>query len=309
MSKQWDDKIKRIFSTAPQDFVSWLLPGARFVRKLPLELKTLTRTITADTLYEMVVNKENAILHVEFQKKIDPGMGLRVWEYNVQTTIEHQCPVYSFVIYLVPGGTVPSSEITWGLTGYPRVHKFGYTNVEMWKIPVNEIKQTGLKGVFPLCVLAQGGQRRDEMDDVFDKLANQREMLSLAFMLASMVFQSDSDLQWLKRRKTMLDDILRDTWVYQEIREEGLEEGRQEGRQEGREEEKREELQRQRQLLTITVSIHFPDVLSLAQRCGEAIHEPDELQQLIMNVLTAANVDVARQHLLSVAHNKHIDVQ
>lgn len=34
-----------------------------------------------------------------------------------------------------------------------------------------------------------------------------------------------SDQRWLERRKAMLEDILRDSWVYQDILKKGLEEG------------------------------------------------------------------------------------
>ena len=34
----------------------------------------------------------------------------------------------------------------------------------------------------------------------------------------------------------MLDDIIRETWFYQDIRKQGLEEGREEGREQGKQE-------------------------------------------------------------------------
>ena len=57
MSKMWDDRMKRIFAAAPQDYVSWLLPGARFIGKASLELKTLTRTINTDALYKAILDE------------------------------------------------------------------------------------------------------------------------------------------------------------------------------------------------------------------------------------------------------------
>ncbi len=59
--------MKRIFAAVPQDYVSWLLPGARFIGKASLELKTLTRTISTDALYKAILDDEQVILHVEFQ--------------------------------------------------------------------------------------------------------------------------------------------------------------------------------------------------------------------------------------------------
>ncbi len=67
MTNIWDDKMKRIFAAAPQDYVSWLLPGAHFVSKVSLELKTLTRTINTDSLYKVILNEKEVILQSSFR--------------------------------------------------------------------------------------------------------------------------------------------------------------------------------------------------------------------------------------------------
>ncbi len=65
MAKPWDDAMKRVFGTRPQDFVDWLLPGGTFLEQVNLELKTLTRTIYTDTLYKVMLDGREVILHVE----------------------------------------------------------------------------------------------------------------------------------------------------------------------------------------------------------------------------------------------------
>lgn len=227
MSKIWDDKMKRIFAAAPQDYVTWLLPGGRFVSKVSLELKTLTRTIHTDSLYKVILDGQEVILHVEFQKRTDPNMVKRIWAYNVLTTLEHDCPVYSFVIYLMKDGKIGESPLTWGLPIYEPVHVFRFKNIKLWELNVETLRETNLIGLLPLCLLTQNGMKYEVAEDVFDSLASKKELLALALTFASMIFEGEANQQWLKRRIGMLDDIIRETWFYKDIYEEGKEEGMQ----------------------------------------------------------------------------------
>ena len=103
----------------------------------------------------------------------------------------------------------------------------------------------------------------------------------------------------------MLQDILRDTWAYQEImqegREEGLQKGLEEGREKGREEERQQRLKDQRQMLMTIVEVHFSNIAQLAQERADAIKDPEVLQGLILKVVAAQNEEEAKQILLSVS--------
>ena len=158
MSQQWDDKLKRFVSASAQDFVSWLLPGGEFIESVSLEVKTLTRTIKADTLHRVRLNGELVILHLEFQKRIEKDLQQRVWEYNVLTTLTYGCTVYSFIMYLMPDGVVPESPFTKGVEPYPMVHVFRYTNIKLWDITMTMLRRTGLRGLLPLFVLTKDGK-------------------------------------------------------------------------------------------------------------------------------------------------------
>ena len=98
MAKPWDDLLKRLVAANPQDFVNWLLPGARYESEKSLELKS--RTIEADVLYNVVLNEQPMILHAEMQRSGDANMGRRLWEYNALTTITSGRPVSTVVLYL-----------------------------------------------------------------------------------------------------------------------------------------------------------------------------------------------------------------
>jgi hypothetical protein len=92
-------------------------------------------------------------------------------------------------------------------------------------LPVEVLKKTGLKGLRPLCLMAKDGAQREVAKDVFEDVKDNKEVLALAFSLASMILMSESDQQWLEGEVAMLEDILRDTWFYQKILKEGEEKG------------------------------------------------------------------------------------
>ena len=189
-------------------------------------------------------------------------------------------------------------------------YHFTFKVIKLWEISPEVLKQTGLVGIFPLMVLAQGGKRPEVVEEVITSLKSVggeagKELLSLTYILASLVFENEADCRWLKKRFKMLQDILRDTWAYQEImqegREEGLQKGLEEGRQEGREEERQQRLKDQRQMLTSLVQVHFSNIAQLAQERADAIKDPEVLQSLILKMVAAQNEEEAKQILLSIS--------
>jgi len=296
MAKQWDDMMKRIFATRPQDFVKWLLPGAILLSKASLELKTLTRTVFADTLYRVLLDGQEILLHVEFQKYPKANMATRVWEYNVLASLEYGCPVYSFVIYLLPGGNIPESPLVVGHPHLDVVHVFRFWNIKLWEVAVDVLKETGLVGILPLCLLTQGGKQYEVANEVFDRLTEERELLALALTFASMVFDHDNDKQWLERKITMLEDIVRDTWFYQKILKDGLEEGRKKGREEGM-------LQALRMVILDTIQERFPSILGLAQELLNLIQDPTRLRSLNSKIVLAQSSEDAERSLREAVGN------
>ena len=197
-------------------------------------------------------------------------------------------------------------------------YHFTFKVIKLWEISPEVLKQTGLVGIFPLMVLAQGGKRPEVVEEVITSLKSVggeagKELLSLTYILASLVFENEADCRWLKKRFKMLQDILRDTWAYQEIMQEGREEGLQkgleegrekgleEGREKGREEERQQRLKDQRQMLMTIVEVHFSNIAQLAQERADAIKDPEVLQGLILKVVAAQNEEEAKQILLAAS--------
>ena len=117
----------------------------------------------------------------------------------------------------------------------------------------------------------------------------------------------------------MLDDLLRETPLYQSIlqqglqegrevgrvqgREEGREVGREEGREEGHEQERQVRLASLRQKLLMLVHVRYPHLESLARIAVVEHGNPEVLEDLLLQVALAPGADEAQQYLLA-RHDK-----
>ena len=267
------------------------------------------KELEADSFFEIRLFGTLCLVHIEFQSYADEHMGKRMWGYNTSATVTYDLPTYSFLIYLRPCKvTEPFFHID-----YPtqeKVHHFWFKIIKLWELRVEDIQRTGLTGIFPLMILAKDGKQPKVVEQIIHKLeeeepSSSRELLSLTYILASMVFEKETDREWLKRRFAMFHNALRDAWAYQEImqegREEGLEKGLQEGLQQGLQQGLQEGLQQglheQRLTLLEIVKQRFPSLVPLAQRKVDAITESAALRHLLVMVSVAQTEEQAQQAL------------
>ena len=110
----------------------------------------------------------------------------------------------------------------------------------------------------------------------------------------------------------MLQDMLRDTWVYQEIGqeflekglEEGLEKGLEKGFEKGRQEALQQELRQQREALLDVIRERFPKLVRLAKKQAEAIEDTAILLRLIIKMAKVSTAEEAKQLLLDAAEEE-----
>ena len=79
----------------------------------------------------------------------------------------------------------------------------------------------------------------------------------------------------------MLDDIIRETWFYQDIYEEG----------------KEESMQEFRLAVLDVIQEHFPEIIELAKTQIEPIKDSIVLRRLIVKMSAAQTADKARQYI------------
>ena len=204
------------------------------------------------------------------------------------------------MIYLKNHSSVPHSPFLRGLPNGEEVVRFHYRSIELGKLAAGELLQTGLVGLLPLLPLTKDGARREVVEEMISGLilAEKTESLWIGYALASRVLTDD--LKWLKRRFAMLEDILRDTPVYQEVLAKGLEKGLEQGIKEGK-------LEAQRQTLLDVVQERFPAIARLAKKQANAIEDPEVLRRLIVKLSVVKTSQEAEQYLLnpSSLENRH----
>ncbi|HEX6480749.1 MAG TPA: hypothetical protein VF043_18065 [Ktedonobacteraceae bacterium] len=329
MATPYDETFKIFISENAQDFASWLVKGAHVQEKLLTEFED--RKLQADALLAVIRPEtgEELLLQIECQSKKDPEMAERLLEYHLRARREHKRAVYSCVIYLRDDGEVPHSPLTWTILGDQEILRFHYLVIEVAKMNADEFRHLGLPGLLPFMILTRGGATREMAEEIFTGLdqAGKRDTLAAAYTLTSLAFgkENRTEQDWLLRRVSDMDDVLRETPVYQEMtrwareeglregiregilegiregrregRQEGLEEGRQEGLEEGRQEGRLEGLQ---QALLVILTERFPKLLRLAKKQMAVIEEPEILQLLIVKMSVAQSVEEAKQYLLEI---------
>src|SRR6266851_5008152 len=128
-------------------------------------------------------------------------------------------------------------------------------------------------------------------DPTISKLvaAEQQELLPMVELLSSLVFTSGPDKEWILWRFNQMQNILRETWAYQKITQEAREEGREEGKLEGL----------RRAILKI-VQKHFPEMENVTQKQIEGITNPASLEDSLVNISSAQNLQEALQALIAL---------
>lgn len=299
MPKPYDDALKKLVMGSPQDIVLWVLPGVQFGKQLPHELSV--ENIYADGLLHVTLDEKEFLLHLEFQSSNDVYIGERLLEYNVLASRQYNyLPVYSCVVYLKNHGDVPKSPFIRELPTGEEVVRFHYRSIELGKLASEELVQTGLVGLLPLLPLTRDGARREVVEQMITGLvsAEKTESLWIGYALASKVLKDD--LKWLRRRFAVLEDILRDTPVYQEVLAEGLEKGLEKGLAQGI---KEGELRAQRQTLLDVVQERFPGIAHLAKQQADAIADSEVLRRLIVKMSIVQTSKEAEHYLLTASRN------
>jgi predicted transposase YdaD len=131
--------------------------------------------------------------------------------------------------------------------------------------------------------------------------SKQLALLPLGEIIAGLVWKDKSEQEWLRRRFAMYEDILEDSWVYQEIlhkgMDKGLEQGMGKGLEQGIQREREQEARRLRQALYTIIRKRFPDLMQTAHDQAELATQPETLQELIVNISLAQHIQEAQQAL------------
>jgi predicted transposase/invertase (TIGR01784 family) len=217
----FDNTCKFLAESFSEDFASWLLGEPITMTQLsPSELSL--EPIRADAL--ILLNSDDFILHVEFQTEPDPTIGFRMVDYRLRGFRRFPNKrMRQVVIYL----TRSTSELVYQTTFEIPGTRHEFEVIRLWEQPTQPFLES--TGLLPLAVLTQTSDAAQTLRQVAARvkaipaLRVQSNVAASAGILAGLLLERDFINQVLRR------DIMQESVIYQEWREEFLQEGEERG--------------------------------------------------------------------------------
>ncbi|AKE64887.1 hypothetical protein NIES3806_35510 [Microcystis aeruginosa NIES-3806] len=220
----YDNVCKFLAENYSRDFAQWLLgEPLSFTQLSPSELSL--EPIRADAL--ILLESDQMILHLEFQTEPDPKMSFRMLDYR--TRVYRRFPkktMRQVVIYLKETSSPLVQENAFILPNT----RHEYEVLRLWEIAAEEM--LGLSGLLPLANLGKTPNRPEILRQVAAKIDNiegrteKSNLAAATAILAGLVLSKEIIGSLLR------EEIMRESVIYQDIRESGKAQGREEGRRE-----------------------------------------------------------------------------
>lgn len=221
----YDNTCKYLAEKFPAAFVQWLLPIDRPTTIEVLKTELIQEPIRADSL--AFLQADNQILHLEFETLpySDPPMPFRMLDYYVRLKRQYSCSINQVVIFLQQ----TASEQAFVSEYRDDNTRHRYRVIRLWE--EDPALLLSVPGLLPLATLSQTNSPRTLLEQVASRIATieepnqQADLLACSQVLAGLRFEKNL-IRQLFRKETMRESV-----IYQEIREDGLQEGLQQGRQ------------------------------------------------------------------------------
>jgi predicted transposase/invertase (TIGR01784 family) len=217
----FDPTCKFLAESFPADFATWLLGEPITLTKLsPTELSL--EPIRADSL--ILLHSDGLILHIEFQTEPDPTMPFRMADYRLR--LHRRFPdkeIRQIVIYLNPTGSELVYQTVFEIPGM----RAEFEVIRIWEQPTQPFLES--TGLLPLAVLTKTLDKAQTLRQVatrVEAISEQRVQSNIAAsagILAGLILNRDFINQVLRR------EIMQQSVIYQEWKEEFLQEGEQLG--------------------------------------------------------------------------------
>jgi predicted transposase/invertase (TIGR01784 family) len=217
----FDPTCKFLAESFPADFATWLLGEPITLTKLsPTELSL--EPIRADSL--ILLHSDGLILHIEFQTEPDPTMPFRMADYRLR--LHRRFPdkeIRQIVIYLNPTGSELVYQTVFEIPGM----RAEFEVIRIWEQPTQPFLES--TGLLPLAVLTKTLDKAQTLRQVatrVEAISEQRVQSNIAAsagILAGLTLNRDFINQVLRR------EIMQQSVIYQEWKEEFLHEGEQLG--------------------------------------------------------------------------------
>lgn len=216
----YDNTCKYLAEKFPDAFVRWLLPIDEPTSIEVLKTELIQEPIRADSL--VFLQTDNQILHLEFETRpySDPPIAFRMLDYYVRLKRQYSCAINQVVIFLQE----TTSEQVFVSEYADANTRHSYRVIRLWE--QNPDLLLSVPGLLPLAALSQTNSPRTLLEQIATRIATieeptqQADLLACTQVLAGLRFEK-ALLRQLFRKETMRESV-----IYQEIREDGLIEGR-----------------------------------------------------------------------------------
>ena len=218
----YDNICKFLAENYSSDFARWVFGEPKGLTKLsPTEL--FVEPIRADAL--ILLQSSEVVLHLEFQTQPDEAIPFRMADYRLR--VHRRYPnkdMRQLVIYLKSTGSELVQQNVFTISGMR--HEFEV--IRLWEKPYSELLQ--FPGLLPLAVLGRTDDRIQtlrEISSLIDNLSDRREQSNIAAatsLLAGLVLEKDLI------RTVLREEIMQESVIYQDIKEQGVQEGLQQGK-------------------------------------------------------------------------------
>jgi len=217
----YDNTCKYLAEKFPAAFVQWLLPLDRPTTIQVLKTELIQEPIRADSL--AFLQADNQILHLEFETLpySDPPIPFRMLDYYIRLKRQYSCSIHQVVIFLQQ--TASEQAFVSEYTDENTRHR--YRVIRLWE--QDPALLLSVPGLLPFATLSQTNSPRTLLEQVANRIATieepdrQADLSACTQVLAGLRFEKKL-IRQLFRKETMRESV-----IYQEIREDGLLEGRQ----------------------------------------------------------------------------------
>jgi predicted transposase/invertase (TIGR01784 family) len=279
----YDNTCKYLAEKFPAAFVRWLLPIDDGATVEVLKTELIQEPIRADSL--VFLQTDHQILHLEFETRPygEPTISFRMLDYYVRLKRQYSCSIHQVVIFLqqTTSEQVFVSEYTDTNT------RHGYRVIRLWE--QDPALLLSVPGLLPLATLSQTNSPATLLEQIATRIATieepnqQADLLACTQVLAGLRFEKNL-IRQLFRKETMRESV-----IYQEIREDGIKEGLKEGLQQGLQQGfKREALSFVTRLLTRRLGMITPEILVQIQALS--LEDLENLGEALLDFSSVADL-------------------
>lgn len=174
-----------------------------------------------------------------------------------------------------------------------------YTRVNMWKVPVSELRALKLDGLLPLIPLSKDGENLKVIEDMAEELRSKEQynLLTIAKAFTEFRIGNKVDQAWIERVFYMSRDILENTPTIRRAKQEEAEK-----QKKVQEEQRAHTLKVNSDALQALIQLHFPDLVALASKMVRDVKDPNVIPVIMVKISMAKDEQSAIRALNELAN-------